>query len=181
MLLPLGSDEREARAPRATLALVILNALAFLATQGFDFAHADAQEAELEEVAAWTLQQASQRVPALGARVTSPALAFLETDPGWRAELAGSDLRLRLEACLQDAREVRARHPFHRFGFVPARITPFRLISHQFLHAGVLHLGFNMLFLWTVGGLLERTLGVGRFLAVYLLGGVAAALTHAAM
>jgi membrane associated rhomboid family serine protease len=181
MLLPLGSDEREARAPRATLALVALNVLVFLATQGFDFAHADAQEAELEEVATWTLQQAGLRAPALAARVTSPALAFLENDQGWHAEVAGTDLGARLESCLQDARALRARHPFHRFGFVPAHITPLRLVTHQFLHAGVLHLGFNMLFLWTVGGLLERTLGIGRFLAVYVLGGIAAALAHAAM
>jgi membrane associated rhomboid family serine protease len=181
MLLPLGSDEREARAPRATLALVALNVLVFLATQAFDFTRADAQEAELEEVAAWTLQQAGQRVPALGARASTPALAFLETDQGWHAELAGTDLGDRLESCLQDARRLRARHPFHRFGFVPARITAVGLIAHQFLHAGVLHLGFNMLFLWTVGGLLERTLGAGRFLVLYLLAGVAAALAHAAM
>ena len=36
MLVPLGSDEREAHAPRATVVLVALNVLVFLATQGFD-------------------------------------------------------------------------------------------------------------------------------------------------
>jgi membrane associated rhomboid family serine protease len=181
MLLPLGSDEREARTPRATLALLALNALVFVATQGFDLAKAEARETELEQVADWTLRQAGQRVPALAARLSTPALAFLERDERWREELAGTDLRERLESCLEDARQLRAGHPFHRWGFVPARITLGGLVTHQFLHAGFLHLAFNMLFLWTVGGLLERTLGVARFLSVYLVGGVAAALAHAAL
>ncbi|SRR6266545_2194622 len=181
MLLPLGSDEREARAPRATLALVALNVLVFLATQGFDLTKAEARETELEQIADWTLRQGGQRVPALAARLSSPALAFLERDDLWREELAGTDLRARLESCLEDARQLRAAHPFHRWGFVPARITLGGLITHQFLHGGLLHLGFNMLFLWTVGGLLERTLGAALFLSVYLVGGVAAALAHAAL
>jgi membrane associated rhomboid family serine protease len=181
MLLPLGSDEREARAPVATLVLIALNFLVFLALQGFDLTRAAAREAELEEIADWTLGQAAARVPALAARRSPPALAFLERDGRWREELAGTDLRERLESCLEDARKVRAGHPFYRFGFVPAHITPAGLITHQFLHAGLLHLGFNMLFLWTVGGLLERTLGVARFLSVYVVGGVAAALAHAAL
>src|SRR4051812_30763851 len=184
MLLPLGSDERETHAPRATLVLVALNLLVFLATQGFDLDKAERQQGLLEEVASWTLREAGQRVPALAARTTAPALAFLERDSAWRGELSRPEyreLRDRLEAAAEDARKLRGAHPFHRFGFVPARITPLTLVSHQFLHAGVLHIAFNMLFLWTVGGLLERTLGVVRFLAVYLVGGMAAALAHAAL
>ena len=181
MLLPLGSAEREARAPLATLTLVGLNLLVFLAMQGFDLTKAEAREIELEQIADWTLRQAGQRVPALAARLSTPALAFLERDKGWREELRGTALGERLESCLEDARQLRAAHPFHRWGFVPARITLASLITHQFLHAGWLHLGFNMLFLWTVGGLLERTLGAARFLSVYLVGGVAAALAHAAL
>jgi len=188
MLLPLGSDERDARAdgrepraPRVTLALLGLNLLVYLATQGFDLTRAEARETELEQVAEWTLRQAGARAPALAARISTPALAFLEHDDRWREEVAGADLRERLESVLADARELRSAHPFHRWGFVPAHITLPRLIAHQFLHAGLLHLGFNMLFLWTVGGLLERTLGPARFLALYLLGGGAAALVHAAL
>src|SRR4051794_1971395 len=108
MLLPLGSDEREARAPPATLALVALNVLVFLALSGFDLAKAEAREAELERIAEWTLREAGQRVPALAARLSTPALAFLERDHRWPEELAGTDLRERLESCLEDARALRA-------------------------------------------------------------------------
>ena len=55
----------------------------------------------------------------------------------------------------------------------------YRLVTGGFLHAGLLHLLFNMYLLWMVGGALERYAGTARFLAVYfsaLLWGSAGAL-----
>ena len=43
-----------------------------------------------------------------------------------------------------------------------------RLITGGFLHAGLLHLGFNMYVLYWLGTMLEPTLGHVRFLALYL-------------
>jgi membrane associated rhomboid family serine protease len=40
-----------------------------------------------------------------------------------------------------------------------------RLVTGGFLHAGVLHLAFNLLALWTIGGVVERTFGPVRMLA----------------
>jgi membrane associated rhomboid family serine protease len=48
----------------------------------------------------------------------------------------------------------------------------FRLISSIFLHAGWLHIGFNMYVLFILGPPLERVLGHGRFLTLYVLSGV---------
>jgi membrane associated rhomboid family serine protease len=45
----------------------------------------------------------------------------------------------------------------------------YRLISGAFLHAGLMHLAFNMLALWFVGGAVEAQLGRWRYLSVYLL------------
>jgi membrane associated rhomboid family serine protease len=44
-----------------------------------------------------------------------------------------------------------------------------RLITAAFLHAGLLHLGSNMLALWTIGQPIEQMLGRNRFLGLYLL------------
>jgi membrane associated rhomboid family serine protease len=44
----------------------------------------------------------------------------------------------------------------------------------MFLHGGWLHLAGNMLFLWVFGNNVEDRLGRGRFVAFYLLGGLAA-------
>ncbi|MBI4498650.1 MAG: rhomboid family intramembrane serine protease [Chloroflexi bacterium] len=81
-----------------------------------------------------------------------------------------------------------------QYGLVPARLVadPFTgvaggippaatLLSSMFLHAGLLHLGINMLFLWVFGDNVEDALGHVTFLAVYLAAGVGAGLTHAAL
>ena len=44
----------------------------------------------------------------------------------------------------------------------------------MWLHANLLHLGLNALFLWRFGGYVERLLGPVVFLIVYLLAGVVA-------
>lgn len=45
----------------------------------------------------------------------------------------------------------------------------YRLITAAFLHAGLLHIGTNMLALFSVGPALEAALGRVRYLALYLL------------
>jgi membrane associated rhomboid family serine protease len=58
----------------------------------------------------------------------------------------------------------------------PAVLVTF--LSSFFLHAGWLHLLVNLLYLAFFGGAVERVLGPGRYLALYLLGGVAGGLAH---
>ena len=43
----------------------------------------------------------------------------------------------------------------------------YRLVTSGFLHAGFIHLGFNMFLLFFLGRLLEPALGTPRFLALY--------------
>ena len=45
---------------------------------------------------------------------------------------------------------------------------PYRLFTSGFLHAGLLHIAFNMWFLYAVGPALEQGIGKVNFLAVYL-------------
>ncbi|MYU33018.1 MULTISPECIES: rhomboid family intramembrane serine protease [unclassified Streptomyces] len=56
----------------------------------------------------------------------------------------------------------------------------YRLFTSMFLHQEVWHIAFNMLGLWWLGGPLEAALGRVRYLALYLLSGLAgSALTYA--
>jgi membrane associated rhomboid family serine protease len=50
-------------------------------------------------------------------------------------------------------------------------LTPF---TAMFTHAGLLHLGGNMLFLWIFGNNVEDSMGPVRFVVFYLVGGLAA-------
>ena len=52
------------------------------------------------------------------------------------------------------------------------------LLTSQFLHGGLFHLGSNMLYLWIFGDNVEDRLGPGRFLLLYLGSGVAAAVAQ---
>jgi len=52
------------------------------------------------------------------------------------------------------------------------------LLFSIFLHGGVMHLAMNMLFLWVFGNNVEDAMGHGRFIAFYLICGVAAGLIH---
>jgi membrane associated rhomboid family serine protease len=47
----------------------------------------------------------------------------------------------------------------------------YRLVSAMFLHAGVLHIAFNMLALYWLGTVVEQALGTWRFLLVYFVSG----------
>jgi membrane associated rhomboid family serine protease len=48
------------------------------------------------------------------------------------------------------------------------------LFTAMFTHSGLLHLGGNMLFLWIFGNNVEDAMGKLKFIAFYLLGGLAA-------
>lgn len=61
------------------------------------------------------------------------------------------------------------------WGLVPAEFSLVTLATSMFLHGGILHAAGNMLYLWIFGDNVEDRMGHGRFLAFYLLCGVAAA------
>lgn len=90
---------------------------------------------------------------------------------------------------------VEMSHVVHRYGAIPGVVTgaaphepipPYQspipvqltLVTSMFLHGGVMHVAGNMLFLWIFGNNVEDALGHGRFIAFYLLAGLAASLAH---
>jgi len=75
------------------------------------------------------------------------------------------------------------------YGLVPTELVTapaqngFTLFSSMFMHdpTGWMHLGGNMLFLWVFGDNVEDAMGHWRYLAFYLLAGVAAAAAQIAI
>jgi len=67
---------------------------------------------------------------------------------------------------------------------VPARFAQspvaesFTIFTSMFMHAGLGHIGGNMLFLWIFGDNIEDALGHARYLFFYLTGGVVAAFSQ---
>ncbi|MBV1903444.1 MAG: rhomboid family intramembrane serine protease [Marinosulfonomonas sp.] len=71
---------------------------------------------------------------------------------------------------------------YNDWAMIPARITAgegwHTLVSSLFLHAGVMHLAGNMLFLWIFGDNLEEQLGHAGFLIFYVICGAGADLAQ---
>ncbi len=65
----------------------------------------------------------------------------------------------------------------HQF---PSRSPDGSIFTSMFMHADILHIGFNMLFLWVFGNNVEDRLGRIRFPIFYLATGVIAAVTFIA-
>ena len=80
------------------------------------------------------------------------------------------------EECTEIDGEVRC--PAESSDQTPWWVTVF---TSMFLHGGLLHLGGNVLFLWIFGNNIEDSMGRGRFVAFYLLGGIAAVAAQTAI
>jgi membrane associated rhomboid family serine protease len=63
----------------------------------------------------------------------------------------------------------------------PSRSPYLSLFTSMFMHGDILHLGFNMLFLWVFGNNVEDRLGRLRFPVFYLACGLGAAFAHIAL
>lgn len=65
---------------------------------------------------------------------------------------------------------------WEQYGLDTTHISVLTLITHQFLHGGIMHLAGNMLYLWLFGANLEDLMGKIGFIVYYLLSGIVAAL-----
>jgi membrane associated rhomboid family serine protease len=76
--------------------------------------------------------------------------------------------------------------PFYQWGYFSldaaiAHLQIWRFITYQFLHQSISHIFFNMLGLYFFGPIVEGQFGARRFLAFYLLCGIAGALMYIAL
>jgi len=73
----------------------------------------------------------------------------------------------------------------YRYGLISTSIMQGEqlstLITSMFLHADIIHLVLNMLFLLISGGECERAMGSSRFLAFYIVSGLGSGLFHVYM
>ena len=84
-----------------------------------------------------------------------------------------------------------AEGPVNRYAFHPCEVDdscpvvgedwPLTLLTSMFMHADLVHLGGNMLFLWIFGNNVEDTLGRVRYVVFYVLAGLAASALQTAV
>ncbi len=73
----------------------------------------------------------------------------------------------------------------YEFALIPFQVTSnlslgnmSDIFTSMFMHAGLTHILGNMLYLWIFGDNVEDSMGKGRFVFFYLLGGTVASLVH---
>ena len=61
-------------------------------------------------------------------------------------------------------------------GFLEFSTQPWSIISSMFMHSGLMHIAFNMLWLWSLGKMLLRYISEKEFIKLYFYGGILAAI-----
>jgi len=173
-LIPLKDNVPTARFPLVTVLLIAANLAVFvwqLTFSGNEYA-----TPELRQLGVSRSDENSVRFGAIPYRILHPGrdCAFGVTQRSGDAE---ADVVCQGTKQYAEARTAaRAGQPFQSYA------NPFWLLTvftSMFLHGGIFHIGFNMLFLWIFGNNVEEAMGRLRYLLFYLLAGIVALYTQA--
>jgi membrane associated rhomboid family serine protease len=117
-------------------------------------------------------QKGNEKVVTYGAipyEVTHPGKHCVAVQGGQAVACEGQTVAVQTPLGIE-----RRRVPDHVPGAGKQPATWITILTSMFMHGSLLHLGGNMLFLWIFGNNIEDSMGRPRFVAFYLLGGIAA-------
>ncbi len=160
-MFPLKDNIPTERFPIVTIALIAVNLAVFL--YQLSLPGDTASTAALAEVGVSERDQLSIEYGAIPYRITNPC-----------DELCGVARTASTQEIVCEGSPAPRPGSVLAFAEVGVGAWWLTLLTSMFLHAGVLHLVGNMLFLWVFGNNIEDSMGRGRFLLFYLLAGVAA-------
>lgn len=191
MFIPLRHESNQGRRwPVITIAIVLLNIFVFLGTHW----QMDKESPELTTVRSHLIILAASHPeltvpssfevdlnnfkrdnPGLWNEAQSP---FRGVADAWDARMRLVDdtavLQQEMDSLAAQLASLRQASLSTQYGFVPAHPNALSYITANFLHAGWLHLIFNMWFLWLAGAILEDTWGRVIYPIFYVLAGAAA-------
>jgi membrane associated rhomboid family serine protease len=176
-LIPLRDNIQSDHFPVVTVVIIAINVLVFLFLQGPSFSFSGADAVETKPVVEYGA--VPYRVTHPGDDCVLAGVAIEEEAPGQFIAVPGQE-ELLCEGTDEYAAVVSSSEnvPLENIDPPPAFLTIF---SSMFMHGGWLHIIFNMLFLWIFGNNVEDSMGRLRYVAFYLLGGIAAAATQIAV
>src|SRR6266480_2935770 len=154
-MLPIRDSTRRQRIPLVTVGLIAANVIAFLFWQPTLRHEVDAELAQ--QTFFWCHGQIPYEL--------AHQVPLARSGADGRIEIAND-----YSVTVADAGQLQG----YLGGECPGKSIWLSIVSAMFLHAGWLHLGGNMLFLWIFGDNVEDALGKLGYLAFYLIGGVAA-------
>src|SRR5205807_830156 len=201
MLIPIGHENMSARRwPVITLSVIAINVVVFLLTfstiqeQAQGPGPSDAKShilmlaamhpeltvpADIQQM----IEEAKARQPRLWDRYRNQSVDV--ADP-WHAKVTlmhdADVLQGEMDSLVSEYAQLNVESSqsfLQKYAFVPAHPSPASYLTANFLHAGWLHIIFNMWFLWLAGLVLEDAWGRVFYAIVYLMAGAAALQIHA--
>lgn len=172
-MIPLKDNIPTDRFPILTLVLIVLNVGVFAWQTQYP------TDGQLDRAGLTAIDQSAIEYGAIPYRITHPAQSecFLGAVPQQRGELAPQVVCEGTRELRQaEAVAVEAEAQGIDADPIPLEQAPWWLtiLTSMFMHGGILHLGFNMLFLWIFGNNIEDSMGRARFILFYLLAGAVA-------
>jgi membrane associated rhomboid family serine protease len=172
-LIPIKDNVPTSRFPLVTVLLILACVAVFIWQQ--TFSSSEYETPQLRQLGVSRADENTIRFGAIPYRVLHPgkdcAFGVTEDSNGREADVVCQGTRQYSEARSSG-------EPFQAFS------NPFWLLTvftSMFMHGGILHIAFNMLFLWIFGNNVEEAMGRIRYLLFYLLAGVAAVYSQAAI
>jgi len=203
LILPYQTRFTARSLPIATFVLILGCVFTYFFLQGRDpeifqqalklYTSSDLPRIELPRYETWLIDRADRQSHERLARLRSitskegigPALQLMQSDADFMQDLrsrrviTATDPRFALWTQQRgDFDAVLRQAAVERFSLKPVWSQPWRLLTHQFLHADFGHLLGNMIVLLLAGPFAEAGLGRLRFLLGYLAGGVVAGALH---
>ncbi len=173
-MIPLKDNVPTTRFPILTALLIVANIAVFAWQLSFS-----GDRAANLELAKLGVSERDQNTLEYG------AIPYRLTHPGKECALGTvrNGNRPRAEVVCQGTAEYEEAEQLGNQGvpFQPLDSPPWwaTVLTSMFMHGGLLHIAFNMLFLWIFGNNVEDSMGRGRFVLFYLVAGIAAAYAQA--
>jgi membrane associated rhomboid family serine protease len=172
-LIPIKDNIPTSRFPVLTVLLIVANVVVF--GWQLHFSSSQASDREFRQLGISEQDQATLEYGAIPYRITHPG----ENCAAGVTSLNTPQAKVVCQGTPQYAKAKQLSlggAPFAPLGSPPWWVT---LFTSMFMHGGILHIAFNMLFLWIFGNNVEDSMGRPRYLLFYLLAGIVAAYAQA--
>ena len=191
MLIPVGHENMTVRRwPVVTAALILINLLAFIVTNGTlekEVFEMEILKLRIVELAAIhpdihvppeiqpVITDFREKHPREWEKISSQefTLADLLSPEMFRTEEYASP-QAKMNALAEEFARIMNSYMAYQYAFVPVNPNPAAYLTANFLHGGWLHLIGNMWFLWLAGFVLEDVWGRVTYLVFYIIAGAAA-------
>ncbi len=172
-MIPIKDNIPTLRFPILTVLLIVVNVAVF--GWQLHFSSSQASDAAFRNLGISESDQNTLEYGAIPYRLTHPGRECAVGE----VPSQGNPTVGKAQVVCQGTHEYQVAHRLPNFSPLDSPPWWVTVFTSMFMHGGILHIGFNMLFLWIFGNNVEDSMGRPRFLLFYLLAGIVASYTQA--